>query len=74
MSMYLSISTTIADMEDAYGTASDDVRLERIAGQEPLPRRVAGVLRRTGEALLATATTLEQPRGTAWGRRVARAA
>lgn len=55
MSMYLSIGTTIADMEDAYGTASADVRLERIARREPVATRLAEFLRRTARALLATA-------------------
>jgi hypothetical protein len=57
--MYLSIGSTIAQMEDAYGTASVDTRLERIARQEPLSARIAGALRRTAGALLATAATLD---------------
>lgn len=67
MSMYLSIGTTIADMEDAYGTACDDVPLDRIARSEPLSERFAGVLRRTAEALLATASTLDHQRGSGVG-------
>jgi hypothetical protein len=69
MSMYLSIGTTIADMEDAYGTASVDTRLERIARQEPLATRAAGLLRRTADALLATASTLDHQRGSGVGQR-----
>lgn len=74
MSMYLSIGSTIAGMEDAYGTACDDVRLERIARQEPLSTRFAGVLRRTAEALLTAAATLDDPRGVTVRRRVQAAA
>jgi hypothetical protein len=69
MSMYLSIGTTIADMEDAYGTASVDTRLERLARREPLSARFAGVLRRTAGALLATASTLEHQRSSGIGHR-----
>ena len=63
MSMYLSIGATIAGMEDAYGSASVDSRLERIARQEPVATRAAGLLRRTAGALLATAATLDHQRG-----------
>lgn len=59
MSMYLSIGTTITSMEDSYGTACDDLRLERIARREPLSARCAAALRRTAGALLATASTLD---------------
>jgi hypothetical protein len=67
--MYLSIGATIAQMEDSYGTACDDVRLERIARQKPLSARFAGVLRRTAEALLATAATLDHQRNSGVGHR-----
>lgn len=70
MSMYLSIGATIADMEDTYGSACDDVRLERIARPEPLAMRAAGFLRRTAEALLTTAATLDDRRGSGVGHRV----
>lgn len=63
MSMYLSIGATIADMEDAYGTACVDTRLERIARPEPLATRAAGLLRRTAEGLLAAAAALDHQRG-----------
>jgi hypothetical protein len=67
MSMYMSIGTTIANMEDAYGTANVDTRLERIARPEPLSTRAAGLLRRTAGALLSTAATLDHQRGTGVG-------
>ena len=70
MSMYLSIGTTIAAMEDAYGTASTDVRLERIAGREPVATRLAEFLRRTARALLVTAAALDHERGSGVGQRV----
>jgi len=70
MSMYLSIGTTIADMEDAYGSASVDTRLERIARQEPSSVRTAGFLRRTAGALLATASTLDRQSGSVVGHRL----
>ena len=60
--MYLSIGATIADMEDAYGTACVDTRLERIARPEPLATRAAGLLRRAAEGLLAAAA-LDHQRG-----------
>lgn len=69
MSMYLSIGTTIAAMEDAYGTASTDVRLERIARREPVATRLAEFLRRTARALLATAAALDHERGSGVGQR-----
>jgi hypothetical protein len=74
MSMYLSIGTTIANMEDAYGTASADVRLERIARPEPLATRAAALLRRTAEGLLAAASTLDRQRSGGIGHRVQTAA
>jgi hypothetical protein len=69
MSMFLSIGTTIADMEDAYGTASVDTRLERIARAEPVAIRLAESLRRTARALLVTAATLDHQRGSGVGQR-----
>jgi len=69
MSMYLSIGTTIADMEDAYGTASVDTRLERIARAESVAIRLAESLRRTARALLVTAATLDHQRGSGVGQR-----
>ena len=70
MSMYLSIGAIVADMEDDYGTASVERRLERIARQEPLPARCAGFLRRAAGALLATASTLDHQRTTGAGHRI----
>jgi len=69
MSMFLSIGTTIADMEDAYGTASVDTRLERIARAESVAIRLAESLRRTARALLVTAATLDHQRGSGVGQR-----
>lgn len=69
MSMYLSIGTTITSMEDSYGTACDDLRLERIARREPLSARCAAALRRTAGALLATASTLDPERTSGVGHR-----
>jgi len=75
MSMYLSIGATIADMEDAYGTACVDTRLERIASPEPLATRAAGLLRRAAEGLLAAAAAaLDHQRGGGIGHRVQTAA
>jgi hypothetical protein len=72
--MYLSIGAIVADMEDDYGTASVERRLERIARQEPLATRAAGFLRRTAQALLATAATLDDQRGSAVGHSLQTAA
>jgi hypothetical protein len=74
MSMYLSIGATIADMEDAYGTARVDTRLERIARPEPLATRAAGLLRRAAEGLFAAAAALDHQRGGGIGHRVQTAA
>ena len=74
MFMYLSIGATIADMEDAYGTACVDTRLERIARPEPLATRAAGLLRRASEGLLAAAAARDHQRGGGIGHRVQTAA
>ena len=74
MSMFLSIGAIVADMEDDYGTASADTRLERIARPEPLAQRAAGVLRRTAQALLVTAAALDDQPGSARAPRLQTAA
>lgn len=60
MSMYLSIASTVADMEDAYGTAEVETRLARIARPEPITTRVAVRLRRAASGLMKAAAVLDR--------------